>query len=122
MWSETGDALRVLLPLLQSTVNNLARSDPALALTGTFARGDIATVRRHLQALSRNGLRGSARGLQTTRCPLTRIGSSQWVGTETREANKTNPNRGDKEVTADELALCAVASVRVSANKTSKSA
>ncbi len=51
-----GNALRVLLPLLQSTVNNLSRSDPARALTGTFARGDIATVRRHLQALSGDGL------------------------------------------------------------------
>ncbi|MCM3873843.1 MAG: DUF2520 domain-containing protein [Pyrinomonadaceae bacterium] len=47
-----GEALRVLLPLLQSTVNNLARSDTALALTGTFARGDVATVRRHIKALS----------------------------------------------------------------------
>lgn len=51
-----GNALRVLLPLLQSTVSNLSRSDPARALTGTFARGDVATVRRHLQSLSRDGL------------------------------------------------------------------
>jgi predicted short-subunit dehydrogenase-like oxidoreductase (DUF2520 family) len=50
------NALRVLLPLLQSTVSNLLRSNPARALTGTFARGDVATVRRHLQALSREGL------------------------------------------------------------------
>jgi predicted short-subunit dehydrogenase-like oxidoreductase (DUF2520 family) len=51
-----GNALRVLLPLLQSTVSNLSRSDPARALTGTFDRGDVATVRRHLQSLSRDGL------------------------------------------------------------------
>lgn len=51
-----GNALQVLLPLLQSTVSNLLRSDPARALTGTFARGDVATVRRHLHALSRDGL------------------------------------------------------------------
>lgn len=51
------NALQVLLPLLQSTVSNLLRSDPAHALTGTFARGDVATVRRHVQALSRDGLR-----------------------------------------------------------------
>ncbi len=50
------NALRVLLPLLQSTVTNLFRSDPARALTGTFARGDEATVRNHLRALSRDGL------------------------------------------------------------------
>jgi len=46
-------AQQVFLPLLESTVNNLKISSPKQALTGTFARGDIATVRRHLQALSR---------------------------------------------------------------------
>jgi predicted short-subunit dehydrogenase-like oxidoreductase (DUF2520 family) len=45
-------ARQVLLPLLESTVNNLLTSDAAHALTGTFARGDLATVQRHLQALA----------------------------------------------------------------------
>lgn len=45
-------ARRVLMPLLESTVANLSVSEPATALTGTFARGDLVTVRRHLQALS----------------------------------------------------------------------
>ena len=45
-------ARRVLLPLLQSTVRNLMTSDPARSLTGTFARGDLLTVKRHLAALS----------------------------------------------------------------------
>ena len=45
-------ARRVLIPLLESTVENLKRSDAAEALTGTFARGDVATVKRHLKALS----------------------------------------------------------------------
>lgn len=53
---ERGNALRVLMPLLKSTVSNLSRSNAARALTGTFARGDVATVRRHLQALSSDGL------------------------------------------------------------------
>lgn len=44
-------AREVLLPLLQSAVTNLARMEPALALTGTFARGDVATVARHLAVL-----------------------------------------------------------------------
>jgi predicted short-subunit dehydrogenase-like oxidoreductase (DUF2520 family) len=46
-------AQQVLVPLLVSTVNNLKTSNPRQALTGTFARGDVATVRRHLQVLSR---------------------------------------------------------------------
>ncbi|HWT02189.1 MAG TPA: DUF2520 domain-containing protein [Pyrinomonadaceae bacterium] len=44
-------ARAVLLPLLRSTLENLYTSDPAGALTGTFARADTATVRRHLASL-----------------------------------------------------------------------
>jgi predicted short-subunit dehydrogenase-like oxidoreductase (DUF2520 family) len=44
-------AKKVLLPLLESTWKNLTTSDPAEALTGTFARGDEATVEKHLAAL-----------------------------------------------------------------------
>jgi predicted short-subunit dehydrogenase-like oxidoreductase (DUF2520 family) len=44
-------ARRVLLPLLASTVRNLETKDPAQALTGTFSRGDVETVKRHLAAL-----------------------------------------------------------------------
>ncbi len=50
------NAQRVLMPLLESTVNNLKTSNSQKALTGTFARGDVATVRRHLAALSRKDL------------------------------------------------------------------
>lgn len=46
------NAQKVLVPLLESTVNNLKASNSEKALTGTFARGDVATVRRHLKALS----------------------------------------------------------------------
>ena len=47
---------KVLLPLVESTVNNLTVSEARKALTGTFARGDLATVQRHLKALSGNEL------------------------------------------------------------------
>ena len=47
-------ARTVLLPLLASTVHNLETKDPADALTGTFARGDLETVKRHLKALKIN--------------------------------------------------------------------
>ncbi len=45
-------AQRVFIPLLESTVNNLKVSTTQEALTGTFARGDVDTVQRHLKALS----------------------------------------------------------------------
>jgi predicted short-subunit dehydrogenase-like oxidoreductase (DUF2520 family) len=44
-------ARRILLPLVESTVANLAKQDAATALTGTFKRGDKATVLKHLAAL-----------------------------------------------------------------------
>lgn len=48
-------ARNILLPLIASTVRNLETRDPAQALTGTFSRGDLETVKRHLAALKRNG-------------------------------------------------------------------
>jgi predicted short-subunit dehydrogenase-like oxidoreductase (DUF2520 family) len=45
-------AKEILLPLLETTLNNLKLTDTTRALTGTFARGDLATVKRHLSALS----------------------------------------------------------------------
>ncbi len=47
-------AQRALLPLLASAVKNLEELDPERALTGTFARGDIETVKRHLAILKGN--------------------------------------------------------------------
>jgi len=44
-------ARQILLPLVESTLKNLKTREPAKALTGTFARGDLATVNRHLKAL-----------------------------------------------------------------------
>lgn len=44
-------AQKVLLPLVRSTVSNLAIQEPARALTGTFKRGDVSTVQKHLAAL-----------------------------------------------------------------------
>ena len=49
-------ARSILLPLIESTVRNLETKDPAQALTGTFSRGDLETVKRHLDALKRNQL------------------------------------------------------------------
>ena len=46
----------ILLPLLTSTVQSLATKDPSAALTGTFSRGDIETVKRHLAALRKGEL------------------------------------------------------------------
>ena len=44
-------ARQILAPLLASTATNLGGQSPAEALTGPFARGDVATVGRHLAAI-----------------------------------------------------------------------
>jgi len=44
-------ARSILQPLIASTVENLETKDTADALTGSFSRGDLETVKRHLQAL-----------------------------------------------------------------------
>jgi predicted short-subunit dehydrogenase-like oxidoreductase (DUF2520 family) len=44
-------ALAALAPLARATLENLEAAGPAAALTGPIARGDVATVRRHLMAL-----------------------------------------------------------------------
>lgn len=45
------DALRVLIPLLRNTCENIAAGGTQRALTGPFIRADLATVQRHLSAL-----------------------------------------------------------------------
>lgn len=50
------EARAILIPLVQSTLNNLSEQEAARALTGTFARADVATVRRHLEAIQRQNL------------------------------------------------------------------
>ncbi len=44
-------ARKILFPLIKSTVENLSRQIPSQALTGTFARADVETLKRHLEIL-----------------------------------------------------------------------
>jgi predicted short-subunit dehydrogenase-like oxidoreductase (DUF2520 family) len=46
-------AVRALLPLLRQTLKNFERFGPGSAWTGPVARGDYATVSRHVAALKR---------------------------------------------------------------------
>ena len=48
------EAWQALRPLVEGTLENLSRQQPIAALTGPVARGDEATIRRHLEALTRD--------------------------------------------------------------------
>ncbi len=49
---EPEEAKRILMPLVKSTVQNLQNQSNEKALTGTFARADVAAFERHIDALS----------------------------------------------------------------------
>ncbi len=42
---------RILMPLIESTVRNVANLTTSEALTGPFARADLSTIQRHLDAI-----------------------------------------------------------------------
>lgn len=48
---DSDESRKSLLPLVQSTVENLYANEPSKALTGTFARADISTTKKHLAAI-----------------------------------------------------------------------
>ena len=54
-------AQQTLLPLVKSTVENLAAQSPGEALTGTFARADLGTFEKHLAALNGESVSAEAR-------------------------------------------------------------
>jgi predicted short-subunit dehydrogenase-like oxidoreductase (DUF2520 family) len=45
-------ALKAILPLIRATVENVAKMGPEDALTGPIARGDIGTLRKHLECIA----------------------------------------------------------------------
>lgn len=51
---QENEAQTILLPLIESTIENLETQATADALTGTFARADVGTLERHLEVLEKN--------------------------------------------------------------------
>ena len=50
----TPEATRALLPLLRGTLNNLENVGLPNCLTGPIARGDLGTIKKHLEALDKS--------------------------------------------------------------------
>jgi predicted short-subunit dehydrogenase-like oxidoreductase (DUF2520 family) len=59
LWQSFGigreDTIRALLPLLRGTADSVERSGLAQGLAGTYSRGDIGTLEKHLADLGRVG-------------------------------------------------------------------
>ena len=52
---EPTEGKKVLLPLVESTLDNLKEQALEASLTGTFARGDVETFNSHVTAIERDG-------------------------------------------------------------------
>ena len=50
---KAGDIKTVMLPLLERTLRNYLKHDAASAFSGPLVRGDVATVRKHLEELKK---------------------------------------------------------------------
>ena len=55
----------VLIPLLESTIQNLSEQSPVDALTGPLVRSDSATVKAHIEALSASRIADAAQVYST---------------------------------------------------------
>lgn len=52
---ERDDTIRALLPLLRGTAASVEKSGLAQGLAGTYSRGDVGTLEKHLEELARVG-------------------------------------------------------------------
>lgn len=76
-------ALEALLPLLQSSLDNLARTGAQGALTGPVARGDAAVVAAHLRELRGDPARNAYRALAARQVEIAlQQGSADPAGLE----------------------------------------
>jgi len=57
LWQDFGisreQAIKALLPLLRGTLSNIENVGLPNCLTGPIARGDLGTIKRHLEALEK---------------------------------------------------------------------
>ncbi len=51
---DSDSSKEVLMPLIKSTIKNLEEQKNSEALTGTFARGDLATLEKHIETIGDN--------------------------------------------------------------------
>ncbi len=90
-------ARKILLPLIESTVTNLVSQDPPRALTGTFKRGDLDTVKVHLAAIASERLTDAMkayevlgrRSLKMSKIPKSRKLLIQSLLSEAAASSKT---------------------------------
>jgi predicted short-subunit dehydrogenase-like oxidoreductase (DUF2520 family) len=80
------EARSILMPLVESTIANLKQLVPAKALTGTFARADIKTVRRHLEAIRREEIVDALAAYRVLGRRSVRLAGKRGAGSQALEA------------------------------------
>ncbi len=101
-----GQALELFLPLVRTTVDNIAAQGPVNALTGPIARGDLLTLGRHVEELRRTspdllplyrvlGLAALELTREAGRVPATVIARmGHLLGEESQLSHLENDDRG----------------------------
>ena len=88
----TGEATQALLPLLRGSLNNLSTVGLPHCLTGPIARGDLGTIRKHVDALAKRAPSTlplyKALGMETIPIALAKGTIDQAVADELRELLK----------------------------------
>ena len=92
----TPEATRALLPLLRGTLNNLENIGLPNCLTGPIARGDLGTIKKHLEALEKSSpeLLSAYRELGLQTIPIA-LGKGKIDSKRAEELRQllTNPSR-----------------------------
>ena len=83
------DSLKGLIGLIESTVNNIKKLGTKKALTGPIARGDIGTIKEHLDNFKKNFEKGDyllykVMGLSTSKIAY----ENKWISRRTFEEFK----------------------------------
>ena len=97
------EARSVLMPLLESTIANLKELSPERALTGTFARADVKTVGRHLDAIRREKLSDALAayktlGRRSVRLAERRVANSEALAAILESLDEADSNRDGQQI------------------------
>ena len=76
------EAIKAIVPLVQSAVRNVESKGTTEALTGSFARADVETIRRHLAALKDAGLEDAFSAYSTLGVRSLKIAEARGVEDE----------------------------------------
>jgi predicted short-subunit dehydrogenase-like oxidoreductase (DUF2520 family) len=98
----TPEATKALLPLLRGTLNNLENIGLPNCLTGPIARGDVGTIKKHLEALEKSApaLLSAYRELGLQTIPIA-LGKGKIDSNRAEEMRQLLTNQCRRDITCE---------------------